>query len=83
MANYTFRSSFSYRTLHLEGEEVFGFAKKPANYPPSAENDSHHHDRVNFFHPQVIVIVTPPNVVRNVGMQQPPYGSNACSPLIF
>jgi hypothetical protein len=38
---------------------------------------------VNFSYPQVTVHVVQPNVVKDVGMQQPPCGSSACSPLVF
>jgi hypothetical protein len=43
------------------------------------DNDFHHHNLVNFFHPRVIVLIVQPNV----GMQQPPCGFSACSPLVF
>jgi hypothetical protein len=82
VANYTFGSSFSYHVPHLKGEEVFGFVKQPADCPPSADNDFHHPDDVNFFRPQVTIPIAQPNVVGNVNMQQPPYGSNAYLPLV-
>jgi hypothetical protein len=68
MANYMSGSSFSYRVPHLKREEVFGFAKRPIDCPPNANNDFHHLDHVNFFRPQVTIPTTQPNVVRNVGM---------------
>ncbi len=83
MANYMFGSSFSYYVLHLEGEEVFGSAKQLANCPLGAKNDSHRPDHVNFSRPKVTIIITQPNVVNNVGMQQRPCGFSACSPLVF
>jgi hypothetical protein len=43
--------SFSYCTLHLEGEEVFGFAKQFSNYPLGADNDFHRLNHVNLFCP--------------------------------
>jgi hypothetical protein len=82
VANYMFGSSFVYHTLHFEGEEVFEFAKRPANYSPSADNDSHRLDHVNFFCPRVIVPTAQPNVIGNVGMQQSPCFSSACLPLV-
>ncbi len=51
VANYMFGFSFSYCILHLKGEEVSGFAKRPTNYPPNANYDFHRLDHVNFFHP--------------------------------
>jgi hypothetical protein len=83
VVNYTFGSSFSYCTPHLEGEEVFRSTKQLVNCPPSANNDSHCHNRVNFSCPQVIVLVVQPNIVKNVSMQQLPWGSSVCLPLVF
>jgi hypothetical protein len=68
MANYMSESSFFRYTLHLKGEEVFGSTKQPADCLPSVNNDFHWLDRVNFFHPQVIIHVVQRNVVMNVGM---------------
>jgi hypothetical protein len=68
MANYTSISSFLYRTLHLEREEVFRFAKQPVNCPLGEDNDFHRPNRVNFFRPQVTILAIQPNVVENVGM---------------
>jgi hypothetical protein len=82
VANYTFGSSLFYHTPHLEGEEVFGFAKQHADCLLGVENDFHRLDCVNFSHPRIIVPIAQPNVVGNVGMQQPPCGSSACSPLV-
>jgi len=82
LANYIFVFTFFYRILHLKGEEVCGYAKLPTNYPPSVNNDSRHLDHVNFSRPRITVHVVQPNVVGNIGMQQPPYGFNACLPLV-
>jgi hypothetical protein len=65
---YTFGSSLSYRTPHLEGEEVLRSTKQPVNCPLGANNDSHCHNCVNFFCPQVIVLVVQPNIIKNVSM---------------
>jgi len=81
--NYMSGSFFSYRTPHLEGEEVFRFTKQLVNRLPGANNDFHCHNRVNFSCPQVLVLVVQPNIVKNVGMQQLPYSSNVCLPLVF
>jgi hypothetical protein len=61
-ANYTFRSSFLYRAPHLEGEELFRFAKWLADCPLGANNDSHRPNCVNFFCPQVTIHAIQPNV---------------------
>jgi hypothetical protein len=36
------------RVSHLEGERIFGFAKRKLDLPPGDESVSHRHDRVNF-----------------------------------
>jgi hypothetical protein len=82
VANYTSGFSFSYHILHLEGEEVFGSAKQPDDYPFNAKNDSHCPNCLNFSCPWITVLAIQSNVVDNVSMQQPPCGSNACSPLV-
>jgi len=48
MSNYALGSSFTTWTTDLKGEEVFGFAKCPTNFPFGVESDSHRLDRVNF-----------------------------------
>jgi hypothetical protein len=48
VANFTSKSSFTNHLLHLEGEEVLGSIKQPTNYPPSADEYSHHLDHANF-----------------------------------
>ena len=39
--------------LHLEGERVFGSAKRKLDLPPGDETDSHRHDRVNYSVPKL------------------------------
>ena len=41
------------RVPHLEGERVFGSAKRKLDLPPGDETDSHHHDRVNYSVPKL------------------------------
>lgn len=36
------------RIPHLEGESIFGSAKRSSISPPGDESDSHHHDHVNY-----------------------------------
>ena len=38
---------------HLEGERVFGFAKRKLDLPPGDDGNSHRHDRVNFNVPKL------------------------------
>jgi hypothetical protein len=83
VANYTFGFSFFYHPSHFEGEEVFGFAKKPTNFPPGVDNDFRRPNHVKFSCPRITIPTPQPNVVGNVNMQQPPCDSNACSPLVF
>jgi hypothetical protein len=71
-----FESSFLNHASHLEGEEVFGFAKQLANYPFGVDHDFHHHDNVNFSRPRITIPVVEPNIVEDVGMHQPPFCSS-------
>ncbi len=73
--------SFTNCLLHLEGKEVFGFSKRLAYSPPSADNDSHCLNLVNLSHPRVIVPTTKPNIVDDVHMQQSPSSSSKLLPL--
>ena len=41
------------RVPHLEGERVFGYAKRKLDLPPGDDGDSHRHDRVNFSVPKL------------------------------
>ena len=41
------------RVPHLEGERVFGSAKRKLDLPPGDDGDSHCHDRVNFSVPKL------------------------------
>jgi hypothetical protein len=47
------------RIPQLEGESIFGSAKKKLNLPPSNESDSHRHDRVNYTLPKIGRNMTP------------------------
>ncbi len=58
VVNYVSGSSFFYHALHLEGEEVFGFTKRPVHCPLAVDNDYHHLECVNFFHPRVTILAT-------------------------
>lgn len=41
------------RVPHLEGESIFGSAKRKLDLPPGDDDDSHRHDRVNFSIPKL------------------------------
>jgi hypothetical protein len=47
------------RVPHLEGESIFGSAKRKLNLPPGDDSDSHRHDRVNFTVPKIGCHMTP------------------------
>ncbi len=49
---------FCTRDPHLEGEEVFGSAKRKLDLPHGAEGESHRPDTVNFSHPRASKRVT-------------------------
>jgi hypothetical protein len=76
VANFTFGSSFTNCLPHLEGEEVFGFTKKPIDYPLGINKDSHLPNFVNFFHPRVVILAPKLDIVEDVHVQQPP---SSCS----
>jgi hypothetical protein len=83
MANYTSKSSFTNRPPHLKGEEVFGSSKRHVGGPFGANNNSHHPNHVNFFHPQITILVIEPNVVDNVHKQELPSNSSKLLHLVF
>ena len=41
------------RVPHLEGETIFGSAKRKLDLPPGDDSDSHCHDRINYSVPRV------------------------------
>jgi hypothetical protein len=47
------------RVPHLEGESIFGSAKRKLDLPLGDESDSHRHDRVNFTLPKIGRRMTP------------------------
>jgi hypothetical protein len=55
VAKYTSKSSFTTKTPHLEGQEVFGSMKQRADITLGLRRDSHKHDCVNIFQPKINV----------------------------
>jgi hypothetical protein len=53
------------RIPHLEGESIFGSAKRKLDLPPGDESDSHRRDWVKFTLPKVSRNVTPGQVRRH------------------
>ena len=47
------------RVPHLEGEKVFGPAKRKLDLPPGDASDSHWHDRVNYNIPKLSTRTSP------------------------
>jgi hypothetical protein len=83
VANYTFGSFFTNCLPQLEGEKVFGFIKRPIDYPLGVDKDSHCPNRVNFFHPWVSILAIKLDIVEDVHVQQlPPIGSSDLLPLL-
>jgi len=82
LANFTTRSSFTNHLPHFEGEKVFGFAKQPVDCPPSRNKHSYHPNHVNFYHPWVFVLIPEPNFMKDVEIQQLPFGFSDLLPLL-
>ena len=57
---------------HLEGETIFGSAKRKLDLPPGDDNDSHRHDRVNYLIPNLGKGVSPSQVraIRQCSLNQ-------------
>lgn len=55
--NYIFRFLFTTWTFHLEGENVFGFAKCSVNFSLDADDKSHRPNHIKFSHPRVVIFV--------------------------
>ena len=47
------------KVLHLEGETIFGSAKRKLDLPPGDDSDSHCHDRINYSVPRVGTGISP------------------------
>ena len=47
------------RVPHLEGETIFGSAKRKLDLPPGDDSDSHHHDWINYSVPRVGTGISP------------------------
>ena len=58
------------RVPHLEGETIFGSAKRKLDLPPGDDSDSHRHDRVNYSISNLDKGVSPSHV----------HGVRRCSP---
>jgi hypothetical protein len=54
ITNYISRFSFTTRTFHLKGGEVFGFAKCGVDFSLDVDDKSHRPNHINFSHPHVV-----------------------------
>ena len=52
-------TSLNTRVPHLEGEKVFGSAKRKLDLPPGDASDSYRHDRINYSIPKLSKIASP------------------------
>ena len=80
----TVEARMNTRIPHLEGETIFGMAKRKLNLPPRDESDSHRHDRVNYCIPMVRRGMSPAQT-RNVIsastiLGQSPSSVKSCTP---
>ena len=46
--NIAAKAGLDTRVPHLEGETIFGSAKRKLESPPDDDSDSHRHDRINY-----------------------------------
>jgi hypothetical protein len=58
------------RVPHLEGEFIFGSAKRKLDLPPGDDSDSHRHDRVNSTLPKIGRKMTPGQSCRHRGLDE-------------
>jgi hypothetical protein len=63
---------FTTKTLHLEGEEVFGFAQCGAHFVLGVDDKSHRPDHINFFRPHVAIPACQPNSVNDLSIAKSP-----------
>ena len=59
MGEFSADARLNSKVPHLEGESIFGLAKRKLNLPPGDDSDSHRHDRVNFTLPKIGYRMTP------------------------
>ena len=80
----TAKAGVNTRIPHLEGETIFGTAKRKLDLPLGDESDSHRHDRVNYCIPKVGRGMSPAQI-RNVIsastiLGQSPNSVRSCTP---
>jgi hypothetical protein len=83
IANYTSESLFTTWILHLEGEEVFGSAKRDVNFSSSANEELHRLNHVNFSHLCVAILACQPNNVNDLSIPKSPCVAQSMFPILF
>jgi hypothetical protein len=68
--------------FHLEGEEVFGFAKRSVNCSLGVDDKSHRPNYVNFSHPRVAILACQPNTIDNLHVHGSPCVPQSMYPII-
>ncbi len=82
IANYFYESLFTTWIPHLEGEEVFGYAKRTTNFSLRADDKLHRPNHVNFSHPHVIIPTCQPNNVDNLHIHGLPCVAQSMFPIL-
>jgi hypothetical protein len=83
IANYTSEFLLTTRTFHLEGEEVFGFAKCGVDFSPSANDELHRPNHINFSHPHVAILAFQPSSVDDLSVLGSPCIAQSTFPIFF
>jgi hypothetical protein len=68
---------------HLEGEEVFGFAKHSVDCFLGVDDKSHRPNYVNFSHPCVAILACQPNIIDDLHVHGSPCVPQNMYPIIF
>ncbi len=62
---------------------MFGFAKRLIDCRLNENKNSHHPNYVSFSCPQITILAIELDIVEDVHIQQPPFGSINLLPLVF
>ncbi len=82
VVNYVSRSSFTTRTFHLEGEEVFVFTKCNVDFSLGVNDESHRLDCMNFSYHHVAILTCYPNNVDNLHIHVSPCVTQNMFPIL-
>jgi hypothetical protein len=67
----------------LEGEEVFGFAKRDVNFLLGVDDESHRFNHANFFYFRVAILACQPNNVDDLSILRSPCVAQNMFPIFF